>query len=60
MPDLLRIHVRENGDGSFLDWYEEVKALRPYEKVRGIGDKRLQNAVKAVDEFLMRKYKYFG
>jgi len=66
MPDIPWEYdpVRENGDKRefFLDWYErEVWALgTPYEKVQGIGDKRLQNAVKAVDEFLMRKYKYFG
>lgn len=56
-PDLPWVYdpVREHGDDRefFFDWYEnEIKALGThYTKVGGVGDTRVLNAIKAIDEF---------
>lgn len=57
-PDLPWVYdpVREHGDNRdfFLDWYEKevIKLGIPYMKIHGAGEKRLQNAVLAVNSFL--------
>lgn len=56
-PDLPWVYdpVREHGDDRefFFNWYEnEVKLLgTPYAKVNGVGDARVQNAIKATEAF---------
>ncbi len=50
--------VRENGDNRdfFFDWYkEEIQNIAiPYAAVYGKGSERTQNAIKKVDEFLLK------
>lgn len=62
MPDLPWIYdpVREHGDDRefFYDWYKkEIENLgTPYAEIGGKGEKRLQNALKKIDEFIQMKH----
>ena len=47
--------VREHGDNRdfFLYWYEKeiIKLKTPYARIEGTGNKRLKNALKAIEKF---------